>query len=188
MSTNPTQSLVGQVAAIQAGFRSDAARLSAEAGVVAALHVLILAALAQLCASLEHMLAAWKSGDLAPPASAKAPTGTPVPSPARPPEGHVRQVRVVRPTAQSHSPLKLQHAGTEMAEGPATAAMAPRIFRPFACILGIRPLHSKLQPAPSHLSRPPLPQVPFSVPAGACRFLPIRPKLPDCVQFVTITN
>ncbi len=86
MSEHSTTPLAHQVAIMAAEMRAAADHQAAEAGLIAALHALILATLARLFDRLENMVALWAAGAL----PARAPRQ---PSPARP-----------RAQAESHSP------------------------------------------------------------------------------------
>jgi len=71
-----------------AGIRADAAYHAAQAGLIAALHALILTALARLIARLDHIVTLWAAGQL------------PIPAPAKP-----RTERTARPgTPARHTP------------------------------------------------------------------------------------
>ena len=72
-----TPSLLAQhVAGIHAELRAEADHHAAQAGVIAALHALILTALARLFARLDDLLALWQAGQL-PPLIARAPASRP---------------------------------------------------------------------------------------------------------------
>ena len=142
--------LAQHLAVILTDIRAGAAHQAARNGAVAALHALILAALARLLARFENVLAHWQSGQLAP----SVPAG---PAPAHPPstprDTTAPQIRPLRSTTYPRRP----------APAVLPAPGAPAQPRPAPC-----QLPRNLSPQPPHArqarSQPPNHNFCFSTP------------------------
>jgi hypothetical protein len=100
MSVHPTTPQAPRFDGIAAELRAMAATHAASDGVVAALHALILAALARLFARLDDMFAQWQAGLLLPP-----PSRVRAPRPAAPRANRTSRTPYARPTSVApHAP------------------------------------------------------------------------------------
>jgi len=119
--------LAQQVAGIAANMRAQAADQAAQAGLIASLHALILAALAQIFAHLGAMFDLWQSGQL-PPCPAPAPRSpsattqrttahaTPSPEPCRRP--HARNSAAPAPAARRQANAGVPRTNSRPSSAP----------------------------------------------------------------------
>lgn len=108
--------LAAQAGAIAAAIRAEASHQAIKAGMVAALHALILSALARLVTSLENLLQLWQAGALPSPASRPA---TPRAAAIQAPDATTPPLRQAR--ARHFSVTRQRHARS----ATSTAAPAP---------------------------------------------------------------
>ena len=100
MLDKPTPLLAHHLAALTAELRAQADRAAAEAGLIAALHALILATLARLFTRLETLVDLWAAGQLPHLTQAVRPRATPAPAHPSPP----RQAAIAAPRPHRAAP------------------------------------------------------------------------------------
>ena len=130
MEQTPSTTLAAQAGAITAAICAEANQRAAQAGVVAALHALILAALARLFAGLENLLHLWQAGQL-PASGATAPCRSPASAAAPHPSRHAvpglsrpcaSAPRTTQPAAGQHDHARHAAASSAVAQSHCTAA------------------------------------------------------------------
>ena len=130
--------LAAQAGAIAAAIRAEASHQARKAGMVAALHALILSALARLVASLENLVQLWQAG-LLPPRPTTPAQAAPIPREPRPRSAarhsHVRVTpRATAPRARVPAIILSPSPQAQAAKPrhPAQARAHPPDFRFFA--------------------------------------------------------